>query len=123
MKHGVLRCSLLLLGLTGCGKDAGTSSPAPPTPVPSTTASAPAADPVVDLLHTVMATVAVSSKVANPKDFPEHLVDGRADTAWNGGTGDLNGFIAFRVPAASRVTRIELTVGFDARGPKAISSP
>ncbi len=118
MKHGVLRCSLLLLGLTGCGKDAGTSSPAPPSPVPSTTASAPAADPVVDLLHTVMATVAVSSKVANPKDFPEHLVDGKADTAWNGGTGDLNGFIAFRVPAVSRVTRIELTVGFDARRPK-----
>ncbi len=76
-----------------------------------------AAAPLVDLLHSVACTVAVSSKVDNPKDFPEHLVDGKAETAWNSKTGDLRGFIAFRVPAVSHVRRVELTAGFDKVGP------
>lgn len=71
------------------------------------------ADPIVDLLHTVDSTVAVSSKVDNPHDYPEHLVDGRPETAWNGKTGDLKGFIAFRVPKTAKVLRVELTPGFD----------
>jgi hypothetical protein len=74
--------------------------------------------PIVDLLHTVACTVAVSSKVDNPKDFPEHLVDGKAETAWNGKTSDLHGFIAFRTPRVSRVRKVELTVGFDKKGPR-----
>ncbi len=73
--------------------------------------------PLVDLLHSIACTVAVSSKVDNPKDFPEHLVDGKAETAWNSKTGDLHGFIAFRVPAVARVRRVELTAGFDKVGP------
>ena len=73
----------------------------------------PDPDPVVDLLHTVDATVAVSSKVDNPHDYPEHLVDGKPETAWNGKTGDLTGWIAFRVPKTARVARIELTSGYD----------
>ncbi|MBS2013856.1 MAG: hypothetical protein JST00_13285 [Deltaproteobacteria bacterium] len=73
---------------------------------------------MIDLLHSVDCTVAVSSKVDNPKDFPEHLVDGKNETAWNGRTGDLGGFIAFRVPKVTRVKRIELTVGFVKTGPK-----
>ena len=73
-------------------------------------AAKPAA--VIDLLHSVECTVAVSSKVDNPKDFPEHLVDGKNETAWNGRTGDLEGWIAFRVPSVARVKRVELTVGF-----------
>lgn len=80
------------------------------------TADAGVEDPIVDLLHTVESTVAVSSKVDNPRDFPEHLVDGKPDTAWNGRTGDLKGFIAFRVPKVARVLRVELTVGFDKAG-------
>jgi hypothetical protein len=76
-------------------------------------------DPIVDLLHTVDSTVAVSSKVDNPHDYPEHLVDGRPETAWNGKTGDLTGWIAFRVPKTSRVLRIELTPGFDKVATKA----
>lgn len=76
-----------------------------------------AGNALVDLLHTVSCVVAVSSKVDNPKDFPEHLVDGKADTAWNSKTGDLRGFIAFRTPSVSRVKRVELTVGFDKIGP------
>lgn len=71
-----------------------------------------ATQPTVDLLHEVPCVVAVSSKVDNPKDFPEHLVDGKNETAWNSKTGDLHGFIRFRVPKVSRVTRVELTVGF-----------
>ncbi len=73
---------------------------------------------LVDLLHTVECTVAVSSKVDNPMDFPEHLVDGKMETAWNGRTGDLRGFIAFRTPKVTRVRRVELTAGFDKTGPK-----
>src|SRR5689334_7769770 len=54
--------------------------------------SAPdAATAVVDLLHHTAAAIAVSSNVDNPHDFPEHLVDGKRDTAWNGRTGDLVG--------------------------------
>lgn len=83
-----------------------------------TAKNAPANDPVVDLLHTVEATVAVSSNVDNPRDYPEHLVDGKSETAWNGKTGDLNGFIAFRVPKSARVVRVEITPGFDKVGPK-----
>jgi len=68
-----------------------------------------------NLLHTVPAKVAVSSKVANPKDFPEFLVDGKLGTAWNGKTGDLvGGAIAFRVPKDAHVAAIRLTVGYDA---------
>ncbi|MBL8607588.1 MAG: hypothetical protein JNL38_09720 [Myxococcales bacterium] len=71
-----------------------------------------------NLLYTTSAVVAVSSKVDNPRDFPEHLIDGKAETAWNGKTGDLvGGWMAFRVPAEARVTSIALTAGFDKRGP------
>lgn len=75
-------------------------------------------DPIVDLLHKVDATVAVSSKVDNPHDYPEHLVDGKPETAWNSKTGDLKGWIAFRLPKSVRVVRIEITPGFDKTTPK-----
>lgn len=87
-----------------------------PTPVD---ASRPVVDaalprrPASNLLYTTNAVVAVSSKVDNPKDFPEHLVDGKSDTAWNGKTGDLNGWIQFRIPAPAHVEAISLIVGFD----------
>jgi hypothetical protein len=79
-------------------------------------ADADAAEPIVELLHTVEATVAVSSKVDNPHDYPEHLVDGKPETAWNSRTGDLHGFVTFRVPQSARVLRIELTAGYDKMG-------
>ena len=75
-------------------------------------------DPIVDLLHTVEATVAVSTKVDNPHDYPEHLVDGKPETAWNSKTGDLKGWIAFRVPKSAKVLRIEITPGFDRKATK-----
>lgn len=80
---------------------------------PAAEAGAAKAEPEIELLHAVPCVVAVSSKVDNPKDFPEHLVDGKLETAWNGKTGDLGGYIAFRTPKETRVRRISLTVGFD----------
>lgn len=72
----------------------------------------------VDLLHWSPASVGVSSNVDNPRDYPEHLVDGKPETAWNGRTGDLTARIAFRVPKGAYVRRIELSAGFDKKGPK-----
>lgn len=72
-----------------------------------------------DLLHSTDARLAVSSKVENPHDYPEHIADGRLDTAWNGKTGDLvGGWFGFAVPEAARVRAIDLVVGFDARSKK-----
>ena len=113
-----MRRALLVTGLLVTVACRNVPAGAPPSPGPVVVPAEPKPDPVVDLLHTVDCTVAVSSKVDNPHDFPEHLVDGKAETAWNGRTGDLGGFIAFRVPASARVTRIELTSGFDKVGPK-----
>lgn len=78
-----------------------------------TAATRPPKQQLVDLLHTVASTVVVSSKVQNPRDYPEHLVDGKVDTAWNGKTGNLvGGFIEFEVPKETHVRRIELTPGY-----------
>ena len=72
------------------------------------------ADGSVDLLHATASAVAVSSNVNNPRDFPEHLVDGNPRTAWNGRTGDLVGaWVKVRVPATARIERIEMSIGFD----------
>lgn len=82
---------------------------APPSPPPQ-----PQARGAANLLDVVPAKVAVSSTVVNPHDFPEFLVDGRSETAWNGKTGDLvGGTITFRVPSDARVQRIELSAGYD----------
>jgi hypothetical protein len=69
-----------------------------------------------DLLSIAPSRVAVSSSVRNPKDFPEHLIDGDLATAWNSKTGDVKGaWIAFRVPADAWVRSVELTSGFTKR--------
>lgn len=66
-----------------------------------------------NLLELVPSKIAVSSTVQNPRDFPEHLLDGKLDTAWNGKTGDLvGGWIRFRVPADAKVSYVELTAGY-----------
>lgn len=121
----VLHVLGVALALAACRKappasespaEASAPTPAPrdggPQATPETKPTAPASE---NLLHTVPAKVAVSSKVANPKDFPEFLVDGKLSTAWNGKTGDLvGGAIAFRVPKDAHVATIRLTVGYDA---------
>jgi len=99
------RTLAVALALVACTK----KTPPPPLVVE---ASAPvsAAGPLDDLLHFTDAHLAVSSKVDNPRDFAEHIADGRLDTAWNGKSGDLVGaWIGFRVPRAARVRLVELT--------------
>jgi len=80
----------------------------------ATSASPDAAAGPIDLLWATPSVVAVSSRVANPRDFPEHLVDHRPETAWNGKTGDLvGGWIAFEVPKDATISHVLLTAGFD----------
>lgn len=66
----------------------------------------------VNLLTSAPTTVAVSSTVDNAAILPEHLVDGKLDTAWNSRTGDLGAWIAVRVPKTAHVTKLRLTAGF-----------
>ncbi len=110
---GFLACSL-----TACGDQAGsTGGPAAPASVAVvTSASAEPAKPpppLIDLLYRTKARVSVSSNVQNPKDYPEHLIDHRPETAWNSKTGDLDARVSFRVPASARVRKLLLTVGYD----------
>jgi len=132
--------ALAVLAAVGCSK---TQDPPAPPAKPSSVATATAATPsasastpgasasslasadsgtpsgLVDLLYETPSTVAVSSRVDNPKDFPEHLVDRRPETAWNGKSGDLvGGWIAFRVPEDAQVKEVLLTVGFDRKSEK-----
>ncbi len=115
---GVL-CLLASCSKTDARPDAGTPPVASKAAVPSASASAwptlsPAKEDEVDLLYVTRSVMAVSSKVDNPKDFPEHLVDRDPKTAWNSKTGDLVGaWIAFRVPFDVQVKRLEIVVGFD----------
>jgi hypothetical protein len=94
------------------------SQPPPPAAADAAPASSVAAHEAApaaldDLLHFTDARIGVSSKVDNPRDFAEHVADGRLDSAWNGKTGDLvGGWLGFRVPSAARVRVIELTVGY-----------
>lgn len=70
---------------------------------------------VVDLLRHAPARLMVSSNVQNPRDYPEHLVDGKSATAWNSRSGDLVGAtIAFEVPADAQLQSLVLSAGYDA---------
>ena len=94
---------------SGSPAPAAKASAAPaPAPAPS---SAPAS--VVDSLLETDAKITVSSRVDNPMNYPEHLVDGRPETAWNGKTGDLQGWIEVVSPPEVRVTSLAITLGFD----------
>lgn len=115
-------CSLPALAalalLAGCKSTSPSPSPAPSasaaaSPSPSPSASAATAAPLVDLLLETSATITLSSRVDNPTDFPSHLVDGRPDTAWNGRTGDLNGWIEIALQPEVKVSSIAITAGFD----------
>ena len=73
----------------------------------------------VNLLSTVPTVVAVSSTVDNRAILPEHLVDGKLDTAWNSRTNQLVGaWIGFRLPADAKLETIKLTVGFTKKDKK-----
>ncbi len=72
----------------------------------------------VDLLQSVPTTLAVSSTVRNERDLPSHLFDGRLDTAWNGLTGQLDAWIALRLPPEVKIDALLMTVGYTARDEK-----
>lgn len=103
--------------LDASGAPGATVARAPVSASPSGSVSPAAAsrpnDAIVDLLLETEAKLTVSSRVDNPRDYPEHLVDGRPETAWNGKTGDLHGWIEIVLPPAAKVTAIEITAGFD----------
>ena len=83
------------LVLVGCrGSNGAAEKATPPTPSATATGLADAATTgradagergaaptLSNLLYTTEAAVAVSSKVDNPKDFPEHLVNEKQETA------------------------------------------
>lgn len=88
------------------------AAPSQVEPVPPH-AAVVSVESVTNLLAVVPSTLTVSSAVRNPRDFPEHLIDGDPETAWNGKTGDLVGAtIRFRVPDDSHVDAVELTAGY-----------
>ena len=71
--------------------------------------------PLVNLLTGGPATIAVSSTVNNATIRPEHIADGKLDTAWNSATGQIIGaWVEVRVPAGARIKQIKLTPGFAA---------
>lgn len=73
----------------------------------------PKAKKPIELLHNSDSSLAVSSTVLNKRDQPEHIADGKPDTAWNSRTSDLVGaWIAIRLPETARVSDIRLTVGY-----------
>jgi hypothetical protein len=76
------------------------------------TAYADKSDKPVNLTTSVPTTIAVSSTVDNAAIKPEHIADGKLDTAWNSRTGDLTPHVMVRVPAQTIVTSIKLTAGF-----------
>lgn len=71
--------------------------------------------PLVNLLTSAPSTIAVSSTVDNATIRPEHIADGKLDTAWNSATGQIIGaWVEVRVPAGARIKQIKLTPGFAA---------
>ena len=76
------------------------------------TGVARAEDKPINLSTSLPTTIAVSSTVDNAAIKPEHIADGKLDTAWNSLTGDLAPHVMIRVPATAKVTSIKLTAGF-----------
>lgn len=95
----------------GAGSGATPASQASSAPI-APAAPAPA---VVNLLSRTDAHVTLSSRVDNPRDYPEHLVDGKPETAWNGKTGDTSAWIEVKLDPRVHVDAFEITAGFDKR--------
>src|SRR5207244_7057122 len=66
----------------------------------------------------VPVAVRVSSRVANKKILPAHLVDRDLATAWNSATGDLVGaWIDVTLPRGAAIEELRMTAGFTGHGP------
>jgi hypothetical protein len=73
---------------------------------------------LVELLHSVPATIRLSSTVANRSILPVHIADHDMTTAWNSRTGELRGaWVDLAVPGAA-IREVRLTVGHTGTGPK-----
>lgn len=125
---GPLSLALVLMAaLVNCSRRDASSSPAPVASdalVASSAseakkqAGARAPDPI-ELLYAVPSLVVVSSRVDNPHDLPDFIVDRKPETAWNGRSGDLvGGYVGFRVPKDAHVAHVELSVGYDKKTDK-----
>lgn len=121
--------ALVPLAALGCTRPAADGK-SPPSATAASVVSAPSAPPVasqpaparsaappapVNLLSRTDAHVTLSSRVDNPRDYPEHLVDGKPETAWNGKTGDTAAWIEVKLDPRVHVDAFEITAGFDKR--------
>lgn len=107
---------LVVVALAACTRDHprhDASPSAPPDTPPKIESSVAPPLPTVNLLLHTDAQITLSSRVDNPRDYPEHLVDGKPSTAWNGKTGDLNAWIEVKLDPRVHVTAFEITAGFD----------
>jgi len=120
---GHARAIALAVVVIACGS----KSEAPPAAAsgsgsgsaPVVAPDAPAKPALVELLHAVPSRLRVSSKVANRKIRPEHMIDRDLATAWNSGTGDLVGaWIEVVVPAAAAIAELRMTAGHTGKGAK-----
>lgn len=73
---------------------------------------------MLELLHSVPATIRLSSRVANKSILPAHIADRDLATAWNSRTGDVRGaWVDLEVPGAG-IREVRLTAGHTGTGPK-----
>lgn len=103
-------------GLAPLAAGPGTQGPSAPPSSSAPTAVhqiAPPAQALVNLLLHTDAHVTLSSRVDNPRDYPEHLLDGKPGTAWNSKTSDTHAWIELELDPRVHVDAIELTAGFD----------
>jgi hypothetical protein len=119
------RASLLILLLVSCKKEQ-QATPAKGSAAPEAALAGDAAVATPDaaaavsihLLPAVPSTIRLSSRVKNNAIKPEHIADGKLETAWNSATGELKGaWVEVSVDGAS-IDAIKLTVGHTGRGAK-----
>ncbi len=92
--------------------------PGPPAPISPAPTDAVTGGPAIDLFASLPTTIVVSSRVANRKILPRHLVDRDLETAWNSATGELAGaWLDIAIPGAT-ITELRMTVGHTGHGPR-----
>src|SRR5687768_3801090 len=72
----------------------------------------------IQLLPAVPSTIRLSSRVKNKTIKPEHIADGKLDTAWNSVTGELKGAWVEVTVEGAAIDAIKLTAGHTGRGAK-----
>jgi hypothetical protein len=114
----VIRLAWLLAVIAACKMGPAPAKTASGSGSGSGSAQPPAPEALVELLHSVPATIRLSSTVANKSILPVHIADHDLGTAWNSRTGDLRGaWVDLAVPGAG-IREVRLTVGHTGTGPK-----